>query len=64
LPSEHGAHPEESEAIALEPNLAIVRDAGIALTRAGNGKPLAKGFYDFVGSPECAAVFKRLGWSS
>jgi accessory colonization factor AcfC len=32
LASEHGAHPDESEAIPLRPNLSIIRDAGIALT--------------------------------
>jgi accessory colonization factor AcfC len=63
LASEHGAHPEESDLIQLEPNLVIVRDAGIALTKAGGGKPSAKAFYDFVRSPEGKAIFKRWGWS-
>jgi len=64
LASEHGAHPDESDVIALEPNLAIVRDAGIALTKAGEGKSEAKAFYDFVRSPDCLALFKRSGWSN
>jgi accessory colonization factor AcfC len=53
-----------SDAIELEPNLAIVRDAGIALTKAGDSKPLAKLFYDFVRSPEGLVIFKRWGWSN
>jgi accessory colonization factor AcfC len=64
LYSEHGAHPTESDAIRLEPNLGIVRDAGIALTIAGEAKPLARRFYDFVHSAEGLAIFKRWGWCS
>jgi accessory colonization factor AcfC len=64
LASEHGAYPDESDAIELEPNLAIVRDAGIALTNAGASKPLAKMFYDFVRSPNGLVIFKRWGWSN
>jgi len=62
LASEHGAHPDESEAIKLQRNLLIIRDAGIALTKAGESKPLANMFYDFVRSPAGAAIFKRWGW--
>jgi accessory colonization factor AcfC len=63
LASEHWAHPDESEAIQLEPRLAIVRDAGIVLTKSGSSKPQAKAFYDFVRSPDGLAIFKRWGWS-
>jgi accessory colonization factor AcfC len=63
LASEHGAYPDESDAIAIEPNLAIVRDAGLALTKTGETKPSAKAFYDFVRSPDGLAIFKRWGWS-
>ena len=62
LASEHGAHPDESEAIKLQRNLLIIRDAGIALTVAGESKPLATMFHDFVRSPAGAAIFKRWGW--
>jgi accessory colonization factor AcfC len=62
LASEHGAHPDESEAIKLQRNLAIPRDAGIALTKAGDSKPVARAFYDFVRSPAGAAIFKRWDW--
>ena len=62
LASEHGAHPNESEAIKLQQNLLIIRDAGIALTKAGESKQLAKMFYNFVRSPAGAAIFKRWGW--
>ena len=62
LASEHGAHPDESEAIKLQQNLLIIRDAGIALTKAGESKQLATMFYNFVRSPAGAAIFKRWGW--
>ena len=62
LASEHGAHPDESEVIKLQRNLLIIRDAGIALTKAGESKQLAKMFYDFVHSSTGAAIFKRWGW--
>jgi len=64
LYSEHGANPTESDAIRLEPGLEIVRDAGIALTIAGEANPLAMRFYQFVHSPEGLAIFKRWGWCS
>jgi accessory colonization factor AcfC len=62
--SEHGAHPTESDAIRLEPGLEVVRDAGIALTIAGEAKPVAVLFYKFAHSPEGLAIFKRWGWCS
>ena len=62
LYSEHGANPTESDAIRLEPGLEIVRDAGIALTIAGESKPVAVLFYKFVHSDEGLAIFKRWGW--
>ena len=62
LASEHGAHPDESEAIKLQQNLLIIRDAGIALTMAGESKQLATMFYNFVRSSAGAAIFKRWGW--
>jgi len=64
LYSEHGANPTESDAIRLEPGLEIVRDAGIALTIAGEANPVAERFYSFVHSPEGLAIFKRWGWCS
>src|SRR5215470_4229543 len=51
LASEHGAHPDESDAIPLPRHLLIIRDAGITLTKAGESKPLAMMFYTFVHSP-------------
>ena len=62
LASEHGAHPDESEAIKLQRNLLIIRDAGIALTKAGESKQLATMFYNFVRSSAGAAIFKRWDW--
>ena len=62
LASEHGAHPDESEAITLQKNLLIIRDAGIVLTEAGESNQLATMFYNFVRSSAGAAIFKRWGW--
>jgi accessory colonization factor AcfC len=62
LASEHGAYPDESDAIELESNLAIVRDAGIALANAGASKPPAK-LFTISYSPEGLVIFKRWGWS-
>ena len=64
LYSEHGANPTQSDAIWLEPGLEIARDTGIALTIAGETKPVAVLFYKFVHSAEGRAIFERWGWCS
>jgi len=57
-----GDDPGLAEIIAIEPELRIHRDAGIALTRRGQNKPSAMEFIDFVVSPAGAAIFRKRGW--
>jgi len=57
-----GDDPGLAEIIAIEPELRIYRDAGIALTRRGLGKPLANEFMRFLTSPAGAVIFQKRGW--
>lgn len=57
------AHPTVAEIVPIEPEFALYRDAGIALTNRSAGNPQAKAFYDFVLSDAGAAIFKKWGWS-
>lgn len=60
LASEHGAHPDESDAIQLDPKLAIVRDAGIVLTH-GKWQAIGKGLLRFCPFPGGFGYFQELG---
>jgi accessory colonization factor AcfC len=40
----------------------LYRDCGIALTKQGKGKELAKKFYEFVQSKDGARIFAKWGW--
>ena len=51
-----------AEIVAIEPELRIYRDAGIALTRRGEGKATASEFVRFLTSPAGAAIFEQRGW--
>jgi len=57
-----GDDPGLAEIIAIEPELRIYRDAGIALTRRGQGKATAGEFVKFLASPLGAAIFHKRGW--
>jgi accessory colonization factor AcfC len=57
-----GDDPGLAEIIAIEPELRIYRDAGIALTRRGQDKATAKEFIKFLESPAAAAIFQKRGW--
>src|SRR5215510_30188 len=57
-----GDDPGLAEIVAIEPELRIYRDAGIALTRRGQGKPAAGDFIKFLTSPAGAAIFQKRGW--
>ena len=57
-----GDDPGLAEIVAIEPELRIYRDAGVALTRRGQSKSSAGDFVRFLASPEGAAVFKKRGW--
>ena len=54
--------PGLAEIVAIEPELRIYRDAGIALTRRGEGKVTASEFVKFLASPAGAAIFEQRGW--
>jgi accessory colonization factor AcfC len=57
-----GDDPGLAEIIAIDPELRIYRDAGVALTRRGQGKASAGEFVKFLASPAGAAIFKKRGW--
>jgi accessory colonization factor AcfC len=57
-----GDDPGLAEIVAIEPELRIYRDAGIALTRRGQGKASAGDFVKFLASPPGAAIFHKRGW--
>ncbi len=57
------AHPAVAENVPIEPEFALYRDAGIALTTRSAGNPQAKAFFDFVLSDAGAAIFAKWGWS-
>src|SRR5262245_41267102 len=57
-----GDDPGLAEIVAIEPDLRIYRDAGIALTRRGQGKTSAGDFIKFLTSPAGAAIFQKRGW--
>ena len=56
------ANPTLVDQVAIEPNYAIYRDAGIALTKRGQNRAEAKQFVEFLVSPAGAAIFEKWGW--
>ena len=58
------ANAKEADQVAVEPQYAIYRDTGIALTKRGETKPAAKAFAEFLASAEGAAIFQKWGWLS
>lgn len=56
------ANPALADLVAVGPEWVIYRDCGIALTRRGDERPLARRFADFLQSPEGAEIFARWGW--
>jgi accessory colonization factor AcfC len=57
-----GDDPGLAEVVAVEPELRIYRDAGIALTQRGRTKASAKDFVMFLASPAGASIFQKWGW--
>jgi accessory colonization factor AcfC len=57
-----GDDPGLADIVAIEPELRIYRDAGIALTRRGQDKTSAKEFVKFLASPAGASIFQKRGW--
>ncbi|GAC1567960.1 MAG: AcfC family putative adhesin [Vulcanimicrobiaceae bacterium] len=58
------AHPDVAAVVPIEPEFALYRDAGIALTTRGLTNADAKKFYDFVLSADGARIFATWGWST
>ncbi len=58
------AHPDVATVVPIEPEFALYRDAGIALTARGLTNAFAKSFYDFVLSADGARIFEKWGWST
>ena len=56
------ANPHLAEQVAVEPQYAVYRDTGVALTKHGEARPKAKEFASFLASPEGAAIFVKNGW--
>jgi accessory colonization factor AcfC len=54
------ANANVADQVPLEPQYAIYRDTGIALTK--KAQPAAKEFANFLASPEGAAIFEKWGW--
>ena len=56
------ANPGIADSVAVEPQYRIYRDAGVALTKAGDANPDAARFVTFLKSPQGAAIFRKWGW--
>ena len=56
------ANPSLADQVSVEPQYAIYRDTGIALSRKGEARPEVKQFAAFLQSPTAAAIFARWGW--
>lgn len=56
------SNPKLADVVSIEPDYAIYRDAGVALTEHGSGNPAAKQFVDFLQSPQGSAIFTKWGW--
>jgi accessory colonization factor AcfC len=58
------ANPTIADAVTVEPEYRIYRDAGVALTAAGEKKPEAKAFAEFLASSSGQAIFEHWGWTA
>ncbi len=56
------ANPDLADLVPMSKKYVRYRDCGIALTKQGKDKELAKKFYDFVQSEEGARIFAKWGW--
>ncbi|MDQ0470219.1 substrate-binding domain-containing protein [Labrys wisconsinensis] len=56
------ANPTLADQVAVEPDYAIYRDAGVALTERGQTRMEAKQFVQFLESPQGAKIFQKWGW--
>lgn len=58
------ANPKLADIVPVEPDYAIYRDTGVALSMQGTKKPLARKFVDFLQSKEGARIFAKWGWKT
>lgn len=56
------SNPTLADQVPVEPQFAMYRDSGIALTKQGEGRPEAKEFAAFLNSKAGAAIFAKWGW--
>lgn len=56
------ASPDLASVVSIEPEYAIYRDTGIAVTKRGAAKPSAQQFVQFLQSPDGARIFAKWGW--
>jgi accessory colonization factor AcfC len=56
------ANPTLADQVPIEPQYSIYRDVGVALTRTGEARPIARQFTEFLASPEGASIFAKWGW--
>ncbi len=57
------ANPALADQVRVSRRYAVHRDSGIALTRSGVDRPIAREFVQFLRSREGAAIFERWGWT-
>lgn len=56
------SNPNIGQIIPIEPELAIYRDTGVALTQHSLKNTEAKQFLNFLSSEQGHAIFKKFGW--
>ena len=56
------ANPTLADQVPVESQYGIFRDVGVALTKTGDARPVARQFTEFLASPEGAAIFAKWGW--
>lgn len=56
------ANPDLADLVNMSKKYVLYRDCGIALTKQGKDKKLAKKFYEFVQSEDGARIFAKWGW--
>lgn len=58
------ANPTLAEVVPVAERWRVYRDAGVALTTKGRGRPAAREFVTFLESPAAARIFARWGWTA
>jgi len=58
------ANRDLADLVPMSKPYVLYRDCGIALTKQGKGKELAKKFYEFVQSKDVARIFAKWGWTT